>query len=181
MDADGPTSTLTVTGPDLDERIPLSGVEVVIGRSEQCDVVLPGRQVSRLHARLFQDPLGRWVVEDLNSKRGVSVGGQPIVARVVAPGEPITVGPYAMAMEPPPVLAGPAVRGTPMPVLEDPGTGVPRAPPRAWRVTWAGRRPRPRRTRRACASRGACWRPSEAGNAPSSPATRPWANAAAWS
>jgi len=124
MDADGPTSTLTVTGPDLDERIPLSGVEVVIGRSEQCDVVLPGRQVSRLHARLFQDPLGRWVVEDLNSKRGVSVGGQPIVARVVAPGEPITVGPYAMAMEPPPVLAGPAVRGTPMPVLEDPGTKV---------------------------------------------------------
>jgi len=124
MDADGPTSTLTVTGPDLDRRIPLSGGEVIIGRSEQCDVVLPGRQVSRLHARLFRDPLGRWVVEDLNSKRGVRVGGQPIVARVVAPGEPITVGPYAMALEPPPVLAGPAVRGTPMPVLEDPGTKV---------------------------------------------------------
>ncbi len=138
MEAGATRQALTVTGPEADCRVPLTGGEVVVGRSDPCDVTLPDRGVSRLHARLFQDPLGRWIIEDLNSRHGVRVGGQPIAARVVVPGETIEVGPYRLVLEPP-VPAGPSVRGTPMPVEEDPDTRVLPGPDRPSETISEGR------------------------------------------
>lgn len=50
---------------------------ITIGRNEDCDVVLPDRQVSRYHARVaWQDD--QFVVEDLGSKNGTHVNGQEV-------------------------------------------------------------------------------------------------------
>jgi predicted component of type VI protein secretion system len=51
--------------------------EFVIGRDEQCDLVIADRQVSRRHAliRLEDD---RYLLEDLGSKNGTFVNGQEI-------------------------------------------------------------------------------------------------------
>ncbi len=54
----------------LDRTRPIS-----IGRNEDCDIVLPDRQVSRHHARISWDG-ERFLVEDLGSKNGTHVNGQ---------------------------------------------------------------------------------------------------------
>jgi len=47
----------------------------IIGRSEQCDVVLESPDISREHARIFRDPFGRWIIEDLGSSNGIFSNG----------------------------------------------------------------------------------------------------------
>ncbi|MDY6866494.1 MAG: FHA domain-containing protein [Chloroflexota bacterium] len=48
--------------------------DLILGRNSSCDIVIPMRQVSRQHARVF--PQGdRVMVEDLDSKNGTFVNG----------------------------------------------------------------------------------------------------------
>ncbi len=48
------------------------GDEVVLGRSSECDLVVPDQSVSRQHARLFKADTGWWI-EDLGSRNGTIV------------------------------------------------------------------------------------------------------------
>ena len=57
------------------------GTEVVVGRSEGCDVTVADGSVSRLHARLVADEEGVYV-EDLGSANGTFVDGQRTRGRV---------------------------------------------------------------------------------------------------
>ena len=50
-------------------RWPLEKDEFLIGRGEECDLVIAERQVSRHHARIIRTPSG-YVLEDLGSKNG---------------------------------------------------------------------------------------------------------------
>jgi pSer/pThr/pTyr-binding forkhead associated (FHA) protein len=63
------------------KRWPLSRAEFVIGRGEDCDIVLPDRQVSRHHFRVVRDDDG-YNVEDLGSKNGTYVNGEKIGQRL---------------------------------------------------------------------------------------------------
>ena len=51
--------------------------QVIIGRGEDCDIVIPERQVSRHHARLLNTPEGT-LLEDLSSKNGTYQNGNSI-------------------------------------------------------------------------------------------------------
>jgi adenylate cyclase len=53
-----------------------------VGRSDECDLVLPLKSVSKQHARLTPTPGGAWELEDLGSRNGTLVDGQPL-----SPGE----------------------------------------------------------------------------------------------
>jgi len=59
------------------KRWPLTKAEFVIGRGEDCDIVLPDRQVSRHHFRVVRDDDG-YNVEDLGSKNGTYINGAPV-------------------------------------------------------------------------------------------------------
>jgi pSer/pThr/pTyr-binding forkhead associated (FHA) protein len=59
------------------ERWVLDQDEITIGRSVDCDVVLPKRQVSRHHARIERDDEG-YLLHDLGSKNGTFVNGQQV-------------------------------------------------------------------------------------------------------
>ena len=50
---------------------------IMIGRNEDCDIMLPDRQVSRYHARV-QWHVDHFEVEDLGSKNGTHVNGQEV-------------------------------------------------------------------------------------------------------
>uniref|UniRef100_A0A540VHC5 FHA domain-containing protein n=2 Tax=Litorilinea aerophila TaxID=1204385 RepID=A0A540VHC5_9CHLR len=70
-------------GSEAGRRWPLDRSRpITIGRSEECDIMLPDRQVSRLHARI------RWQgeyyqLEDLGSKNGTHVNGQEVQSATI--------------------------------------------------------------------------------------------------
>jgi pSer/pThr/pTyr-binding forkhead associated (FHA) protein len=83
---------LIISGPAGSSReVVLNTLGTTIGRGANCDVVLNHEGVSRLHARIYQDPFGRWVVEDLGSHNGVLVDGNRIEAHAVSPGEKMMI------------------------------------------------------------------------------------------
>ncbi|MDF1515193.1 MAG: FHA domain-containing protein, partial [Anaerolineae bacterium] len=58
-------------------RWPLTDPSLTMGRSEDCEIVIPERQISRYHARVERDSNG-YVFRDLGSKNGSSVNGVPV-------------------------------------------------------------------------------------------------------
>jgi len=74
---------------------------LVLGRVPPADIVLESRMVSRRHARVFRDPFGRWIFEDLGSSNGTFVQGRRIDACPVLPGEPVHIGPFALKIAQP--------------------------------------------------------------------------------
>ena len=94
-------ATLTISRPGESRELPLDPRGVLIGRDPKCDVSLESGRISRRHARLFRDPFDRWIIEDLDSRHGVVIGGERVRAHAVAPGERIMIGPYALYISEP--------------------------------------------------------------------------------
>lgn len=64
-------------GDQEGQRWTLDQIPAVIGRSSECDIVLPKRQISRRHARIEQDDDG-YLLRDLGSKNGTYVNGDRV-------------------------------------------------------------------------------------------------------
>lgn len=73
------------------QTLPADLPGVIIGKSEDADVVVDDVLVSRRHAKLSQVGHG-WVVEDLNSLNGTFVNGQLVSVSVVFDGDTISIG-----------------------------------------------------------------------------------------
>lgn len=78
-------------GPDRGKTFNLSAVSIVIGRREDCDVVLNDPSVSRRHARL-ELHRGKYTISDLGSTNGTMVNGVKIHTKVLEPGDVVTLG-----------------------------------------------------------------------------------------
>lgn len=50
--------------------------EAIIGRDDTCDVVLPERQVSRQHIRIYKQSEKQYYIEDLKSRNGTWVNNE---------------------------------------------------------------------------------------------------------
>ena len=71
---------------------------ILIGRSSKADLSLPDRSLSREHARLYKSDEG-WMVEDLGSRNGTFVNGQPVrVPSAVKSGDALTLGSLAVTV-----------------------------------------------------------------------------------
>jgi pSer/pThr/pTyr-binding forkhead associated (FHA) protein len=64
------------TGPLNGQRWPIKDT-LLVGREDDCEVVIPSRQVSRSHARLTPSEEGV-LLEDLGSKNGTHINGKPL-------------------------------------------------------------------------------------------------------
>jgi hypothetical protein len=73
-------------------KLPLAGVELVVGRGE-VDIVSPVTDglISRRHAVLSTDPRGRWRVKDI-SVNGMKVNSRPVKETILKDGDTIEVG-----------------------------------------------------------------------------------------
>lgn len=77
-DRDGDVPVLiSQTGKLTGTRWALDRDEIIIGRSPECDYVIPDRQVSRKHARVFRADDGFYLM-DLDSKNGTYLNGSSI-------------------------------------------------------------------------------------------------------
>lgn len=79
------------TGPDRNKIFNLDKVSMVIGRREDCDIVLSDDSISRSHARLDLHR-GVYTIHDLGSTNGISVNGDKVTSRVLKPGDVVTLG-----------------------------------------------------------------------------------------
>lgn len=80
------------------KEVSLQAKGTILGRIAKCDVVLDSELVSRRHARIFQDPFGRWLIEDLGSRNGVKVAGRRVEVHAMLPGQEVTIGPFALSI-----------------------------------------------------------------------------------
>ena len=60
------------------ERWTIEVPEFVIGRGNDCQIVLPERQVSRYHAKITSDQ-GKYILHDLGSKNGTHLNGARVI------------------------------------------------------------------------------------------------------
>ncbi len=60
------------------ERWTIEEPEFVIGRGNDCQIILPERQVSRYHAKITSEQ-GRYILHDLGSKNGTHLNGNRVI------------------------------------------------------------------------------------------------------
>src|SRR3954469_582444 len=86
-------AVLLIQEPDGSLREePLTAERVVLGRDPHCDIVLPGRLISRQHAAISR--AGRaYTLEDLSSRNGTAVNGEMLASpRALRDGDRIELG-----------------------------------------------------------------------------------------
>ncbi|MGY2703805.1 BTAD domain-containing putative transcriptional regulator [Nocardioides sp. HB32] len=81
---------------EVDElsTVPL-GTRTVIGRNDECDVVLTSPEVSRRHAEI-RLVSGRHLLLDLSSANGTWLAGEPVLQRLLDDGDVVSVGQHQL-------------------------------------------------------------------------------------
>lgn len=93
---------LKVTTADGKQKIvALNGkLPVMIGRSNEADIALPDKKVSRKHAELSGNNSDSIFIEDLNSRTGTRVNGIPVSSKTrLEPGDVIQIGETELIVE----------------------------------------------------------------------------------
>ena len=85
------------SGPLAGRKLALAGTRAVVGRGDDCDIVLPGHaRVSRRHAQLsWDDQTQTLSVRDLGSTNGVMVNGQRVDQAILRAGDRIELGDFS--------------------------------------------------------------------------------------
>lgn len=104
-----------LTGQDLEISAPL-----VVGRADDCDLVLEDRRLSRHHARFFEES-GAWFVEDLGSPNGTFVNQRRVRRAPLHPGDTVTLCKSTFQVAGPQGEAAPSPQA-PVPELVKPAT-----------------------------------------------------------
>lgn len=87
-----PRKLVVTEGPLAGTELDLGSAPIMLGRAQECTLVLEDDYASGKHARLF--PQGsRWFLEDLGSTNGTWLGEEQLTrASTVEPGERIRIG-----------------------------------------------------------------------------------------
>jgi adenylate cyclase len=81
------------------DTIPLMKKLLIVGRRENCDIVLAFANVSGQHCKLMLDG-GYWYIEDLNSRNGCKVNNVKIQQKKrIDPGDAVTIAKHAYKLQ----------------------------------------------------------------------------------
>jgi hypothetical protein len=75
-----------------DRRYVLDGPTATLGRSKECECVIPDPNISRRHAQLRRNSGGDWQVVDMGSTNGIKVNGRRVDSSRLSPGDEVTLG-----------------------------------------------------------------------------------------
>ncbi len=76
---------------EVPREIAFTRDEILIGRGEECDVIIPHSSISREHVRIKKLKPG-YVIFDLKSRNGTTVNGRPIVENLLKDGMIVKIG-----------------------------------------------------------------------------------------
>jgi len=85
------TETKAIVSLD-DRRYVLDGPVAAIGRSRECECVIPDPNISRRHAELRRQSNGDWHIADLGSTNGIKVNDRKVDSTRLAPGDHVQIG-----------------------------------------------------------------------------------------
>ncbi len=90
------TPYLKIFGPDIGAfEFELPNRTISVGRSEDTDIMLPNRGVSRVHARIACG-MGQFTLEDAESTSGTAVNGRTCERHVLEHGDCVEIGTYVL-------------------------------------------------------------------------------------
>ncbi len=98
-----------VDGQGKRRRIALDRPRLLIGREPTCDIQLPHPGVSRRHAQLQRNELGRWLLQDLSSRNHIFVENKPVQQVVLEPRQPFRIAEFWLMLQETPPLPEPDV------------------------------------------------------------------------
>jgi pSer/pThr/pTyr-binding forkhead associated (FHA) protein len=95
-----PTRLEVVSGSLAGTNVQLTGVQITLGRAHDSTIVLDDDFASSRHARIYPDPTGQWVVEDLGSTNGTYLDRTKINGPTPIPlGVPVRIGKTALELK----------------------------------------------------------------------------------
>jgi len=87
-----PAKIVVVSSNFAGQEFPLTNKEMVIGRGDECDIIVDHRSVSQSHAKIVREASGTYKIVDLNSKNGIKVSGEEYKAVHLKRGDVIELG-----------------------------------------------------------------------------------------
>jgi pSer/pThr/pTyr-binding forkhead associated (FHA) protein len=95
-----PTRLVVTSGSLTGTSVPLTGVQITLGRAHDSTIVLDDDFASSRHARIYPDANGQWIVEDLGSTNGTYLDRTKLNAPTPVPlGVPIRIGKTALELK----------------------------------------------------------------------------------
>ncbi|HET9172503.1 MAG TPA: FHA domain-containing protein [Actinospica sp.] len=95
-----PSRLEVVSGSLAGTSVPLTGVQITLGRAHDSTIVLDDDFASSRHARIYQDSSGQWLVEDMGSTNGTYLDRSKINGPTPVPlGVPIRIGKTALELK----------------------------------------------------------------------------------
>ncbi len=83
---------IVISGKAVGKMFKLTDAEMIIGRSEQAEILLDDEGVSRKHAKIVRGQDGSIRIVDLQSTNGTYCDGQQIESRVLKDGDKVQIG-----------------------------------------------------------------------------------------
>ena len=90
---------VVVQGPDRGQEITVEGTHVLVGTHDSCDLILTDPTVSRRHCEIIVQE-EKYLLHDLNSTNGTSVGGTPVLEAFLTPGARVGIGHSVVVFQP---------------------------------------------------------------------------------
>ncbi len=87
-----PAKLVIISSNFAGQEFPLEHREVVIGRGEDCDIIIDHRSVSQNHAKIVRDKTANYQIIDLNSKNGVRISGDKYTSTHLKRGDIVELG-----------------------------------------------------------------------------------------
>ena len=121
-----PAKIVIVSSNFAGQEFPLAGKDMVIGRGEECDIIVDHRSVSQMHAKIVREHGKDYQIFDLNSKNGVCIQGEKYTSTYLKRGDIVELGHVKFRF----VEPGENYVFTPQAILED-DDDIPLTPPLA--------------------------------------------------
>ncbi len=110
-----PAKLVVISSNFAGQEFPLNRKEMIIGRGEDCDIIIDHRSVSQKHAKVIREAGNKYQIVDLNSKNGVTIGGEQYRAVHIKRGDVLELGHVKFRF----VEPGENYVFTPQPALDD--------------------------------------------------------------